>query len=151
MGWTVARKQGNLMNEITNLIKIESNEHLNMTPEGDFFQVWVEFTWPIHQLTKSEMRVLAAFLKKRYQLSKTLSDLNKLDKVLMRRGTRREIMEELGMTPKYFRVVLSKFRRNGVIRNNRLYLNLIPSLKEEGAGLLIYFDFVNEQRTKVSL
>lgn len=151
MGWTASLKRRNLMDMITNLIKIESNQKLNMTPEGDFFQVWVEFLEPIHQLTKSEMKVLAAFLKKRYQLGKTITDPNKLDKVLMRRATRREIMEELKMTPKYFRVVLSKFRKNGVINENRLFLNLIPSLREEGAGLLIYFDFTNEQRPKIRL
>ena len=137
------------MESVTNVINVGSNSKLKMSPEGDFFRVWVEFLKPVHQLTNGGMDVLAAFLKKRYELGKVITDSEVLDKVLMSEGTKKEIREQIGITPKHFQVVMSKLRKNGVIKNNRIFPRLIPTMAKEGVGLVIYFDFNNGQHIKL--
>ncbi len=139
------------MESITNLIRIYSNSKLKMSPDGDFFRVWAEFTKPIHNLTNTEMDVLAAFLKKRDELSRKYSDPEDVDERLMGKKAKKEIMATCNLTPTYFKVILTKFRKNGVIVDNKIYLPLVPSYNSKGAGLLIYFDFKNEKRVKTSL
>lgn len=138
------------MESVTNMISISSNQNLNMTPDGDFFRVWVEFLKPIHNLTNKEMDVLAAFLKKRYELGKVITDSDVLNNVLMGEGTKRQIREECGITPKHFQVIMCKFRKKGVLKDNRIFLNLIPTLSDEGVGLMVYFNFRNEKHIRLS-
>lgn len=137
------------MESVTNMIKISSNSHLEMSPDGDFFRVWVEFLKPIHNLTNKEMDVLAAFLKKRYELGKVITDNDVLDNVLMSESTKRQIREQCGTTPKHFQVIMCKFRKKGVIIKNRIYLNLIPTITPDGVGLMVYFNFKDEQHHKL--
>ena len=120
-----------------------------MSPDGDFFRVWVEFLKPLHDLTKREMDVLAIFLRERYELSKVITDSEVLDGVLMSEGTKRKIRNQCGISTKHFQVIMSKFRKNGVIKNNKIHLNLIPTVTEEGVGLMVYFSFKDEQRVKL--
>lgn len=137
------------MENITNLIRIKSNQKLKISPDGDFFRVWVEFLKPLHDLTKREMDVLAIFLKERYELGKVITDSDVLDTVLMSEGTKRKIRNECGISAKHFQVIMSKFRKNGVIKDNKIHLNLIPTVTEEGVGLMVYFSFKNEQLVKL--
>lgn len=137
------------MEKITNLIRISTNSKLDMSPEGDFFKTWVEFLKPVHKLTNKEMSVLAIFLKKRYELSKVIIDQDTLDNVLMSEEVKREIRLKCGISSKYFQIVMSKFRKNGVIQNNRIYPRLIPEMTDEGVGLMIQFNFRNEQLIKL--
>lgn len=138
------------MNNVTNYIRISSNQNLKMSPDGDFFRTWVDFTKPIHNLTPKEMEVLALYLKERYELSKKIpNDAEMVDKILMSKDVRDRVRKQCNIKARHLNVVLSKFRKNGVIRDNRIYLNLIPILNEEGAGLYIEFDFKNEQRIKL--
>ena len=138
------------MEGVTNLIRVESNPKLDVSPDGDFFRVWVEFLHPVHKLTGRQMDVLAAFLKKRYELSKVITDQKVLNNVLMGEGTKRQIREQYGITPKHFRVIMYKLRRNGVIRGNEIFLNLIPSITPDGVGLMVYFNFKkHEERIKL--
>ena len=129
------------MESVTNSIQIKSNDKLDISPEGDFFRVWVEFLKPIHNLTSREMDVLAAFLKKRYELSKDIMNEDRLDKVLMSQEVKRQVWESCGINGKHFQMVMSKLRKNGVIRDKRLYYYLIPAVTKEGVGLMIYFNF----------
>lgn len=137
------------MESITNLIKIKSTPKLKMSPEGDFFRYWVEFLRPIHELTKREMDVLAEFLKARYELSKVIIDNDTLDRVLMSDETKRNIRTSCGISSKHFQVIMSKFRKNGVVKNNKIHLNLIPTITDEGVGLLVHFSFKDEQHIKL--
>lgn len=137
------------MESITNLIKIKSTPKLRMSPEGDFFRYWVEFLRPIHELTKREMDVLAEFLKARYELSKVIIDNDTLDRVLMSDETKRNIRTACGISSKHFQVIMSKFRKNGVVKNNKIHLNLIPTITDEGVGLLVHFSFKDEQHIKL--
>jgi hypothetical protein len=137
------------MENVTNFIRIKSNQKLNMSPDGDFFKAWVEFLKPIHKLSKREMEVLAVFLKKRWELGKVIIDQNTLDRVLMNRETRSEIRAACGLSVKHLQVIMCKFKKNGVVKDNRIFLNLIPSITPEGVGLMVYFSFENEQRIKL--
>ena len=142
------------MESVTNYFKIESNPKLKMSPDGDFFRAWVEFLKPFHKLAKREMDILAVFLKKRYELSKVILDTDLLDKVLMSKGTKLEIRKTCGISAKHFQVIMCKFRKNGVVQRDnvtnidKFFLNLIPSITDDGVGLLVYFDFKNEQSSK---
>lgn len=132
------------MESITNLIKITSNSKINMTPEGDFFRYWVEFLKPLHDLTKREMDILAEFLKVRYRLSKEIINSDRLDRVLMSEETKREIRDTCGISAKHFQVIMSKFRKNGVVKDGKICLNLIPTITDKGVGLMVHFSFTNE-------
>lgn len=129
------------MEEITNIINITSNPYLKMSPEGNFFKAWVEFLKPIHKLASREMDVLAAFLKERYNLSKVILDPNILDNALMSKNTKRQIREQCGISKGHFQVIMSKLKQNGVLVDNKICLKLVPSITENGAGLLVYFNF----------
>lgn len=134
------------MESVTNYIQINTNQKLKMSPEGDFFKVWVAFLKPIHDLAKKEMDVLAVFLKERYKISKKVPDANMVDSILLSHATRQSICDQCGIKPKHLNVILSKFRRNGVIRNEHFFLNLIPLIDNDGARLMINFSFKDEQQ-----
>jgi hypothetical protein len=137
------------MDTITNLVRIESNPKLKMSPDGDFFRYWTGFLKPLHELTKREMDVLAAFLKKRYDLGKVIIDEGTLDRVLMQKETKKEIRESLGMTSKHFQVTYSKLKKKKVVVDGKISPSLIPNITEDGVGLMIYFSFKNEQHIKL--
>lgn len=138
------------MESVTNLIKITSNNQIKMSPEADFFRAWAEFTKPIHKLAKREMDVFAAFLKKRWELDKGISNKKLLDSYLMSVEIKGEIRKECGVTPKHFQMIMGKFRKNGVItKEGRIALNLIPVMSEGGVGLMVWFDFTDGQHIKL--
>ena len=134
------------MEKVTNYIQIKPNPKPRLSPEGDFFKVWVAFLKPIHDLTKKEMEVLAAYLQERYRINKKVKDLDIVDNILLSNKVRKTICKQCGIKPKYLNVILSKFRKNGVIRNEKLFLNLIPSIDKDGARLMINFSFKDEQQ-----
>lgn len=138
------------MENVTNFIRIWSNDKLKISPEKDFFRAWTEFLKPVHKLTNREMDVLAVFLKKRWELSKAIIDENVLDAVLMSEATKRQIRIECNITPKHFQVIMGKFRKNNIINNGKIRLNLIPQMTEEGVGLMVYFSFKDEQHVRLS-
>ena len=137
------------MEKVTNYIKLTSNSKLKMSPDGDFFRYWVEFLRPLHELTKREMDVLAEFLKVRYNLSREIINTDRLDRVLMSEETKRDIRQTCGISAKHFQVIMSKFRKNGVIRDGKIHLNLIPTITDEGVGLMVHFSFKDEQHVKL--
>ena len=137
------------MENVTNLIRIKSNPKLKMSPDGDFFRYWVEFLRPLHELTKREMDVLAEFLKVRYNLSREIINTDRLDRVLMSEETKRDIRQTCGISAKHFQVIMSKFRKNGVIRDGKIHLNLIPTITDAGVGLMVHFSFKDEQHIKL--
>jgi hypothetical protein len=135
------------MNGVTNLIEIGTNSKLKMSPDGDFFRTWVDFLKPVHKLTDGEMNVLAEYLKYRYELSKSITDPEIVDNILMSGDTRKVIRTRCGIKTKHLNVIINKFRKNGVLlKNGKIYPKLIPSHSKEGAGLMIYFNFRNEKQ-----
>jgi len=137
------------MENVTNVIRFSPTPQLKMSPEGDFFKLWVEFLKPVHKLTEKEMEVLALYLKYRYKLTKKINDPEIVEERLMSIETRKIIREQCGIKNRHLNVILSKFRKNGVIVNNRFYQRLIPSMNKDGAGLMVLFSFKDEQRVKL--
>lgn len=139
------------MSSVLNTIRISSNDKLNLSPNGDFFRLYAAFLQPVHNLTDREMDVLAEYMKERHRLCKKISDEETVDKILMSDETRKKIREVCGIKPRHINVIISAFRKKGVLKDNKFYANLIPTISKTGAGLLILFDFKHEQqRIKLS-
>ena len=115
--------------------------------KGKFFKYWFKFLLPYHGLTDREMDVAAAFLLKRYELSKVISDVNILNSVLMNEDTKRNIRETLDIKHPHFQVIMSKLRKANIILENRLNPRFIPNVKEENGNfkLLLLFSFNDEK------
>lgn len=116
---------------------------LPATLEDSFFRYWVQFTRPLHSLTDRESDVVVAFLKKRYLLSKEITNDQLLDKFLMSEETKREIREECNITLAHFQVIMGKLKKNKVFVDGKLNPRFIPNIKENKGNfqLLLYFQF----------
>ena len=88
------------------------------------------FTGPLHKLTPKEVEVLAAILKKRYELSLVISDDDVIDTFLFSRESKKEIINDLGMKDGVmFSVTLASFRAKGVLsETNKLNKKYIPDM-----------------------
>lgn len=139
------------MEKVTNYIQIQSNPKLKMSPEGDFFKAWVESIRFVHNLTKKEMEVLATCLKERWKLRKKVPE-DMVDSYLLNKENREIICGKCNIKPKHLNVVLSKFRKTGILLpGEKFNLNLIPTIDKDGVRLLINFSFKNEpQLVKLS-
>lgn len=111
--------------------------------DGNFFRLWVEFLKPLHHLTDREMDVITAFLKKRYELSKSITDNTILDKYLVSEEIKREIREDCNITLAHFQVVMGKLKKSGVFVDGNINPKFIPNLKMDKGNLqmLLYFTF----------
>jgi hypothetical protein len=111
--------------------------------KGKFFKHWFKFLLPYHGLTDREMDIAAAFLLKRYELSKVISDANILESVLMNEDTKRTIREECGVKHQHFQVIMSKLRKAKIVLDNKINPRFIPNVKEENGNfkLLLLFTF----------
>ena len=90
--------------------------------KGKFFKHWLTFLLPFHNLTDREMDVAAAFLLKRFELSKVISDVNILESVLMNEDTKRQIREGVGIKHQHFQVIMSKLRKTKIIVDNLFFI-----------------------------
>ena len=125
--------------EVDNVINIPTSL------KGKFFKYWFKFLLPFHGLTDREMDVAAAFLLKRYELSKVISDVNILNSVLMNEDTKRDIREMVDIGHQHFQVIMSKLRKTKVILDNKINPRFIPNVKEENGNfkLLLLFSFTD--------
>lgn len=124
------------MKQANNIIRIPTSI------DGKFFRYWFEFLKPFHQLTDREAEIVACFIKHRYLLSKVISDSDILDKVLMGEDTKKKVCEECNISTTHLQVLISKFRKNGIIINNKINPRFIPNITAEKGpfNLLIFFD-----------
>lgn len=117
---------------------------------GTFFHWWVRFLNPFHDLTAREMDVTAAILQYRYELSKTVSDPVLLDKLAIDTDARNAIKAKLGLSVGYIKVILSKLRKCGFIKDNKLEPRFVPDVKVDDNSptfsVLIVFDFSEDER-----
>lgn len=112
----------------------------------DFFKCWFIFLTPLHNLTNREIEVAASFLKKRYELSKSIVHNEELlDKTLMNEDTKREIRENCNLSTTHFQVIMGKLRKARIIENNKLNPKYIPNITQDKdtLQLIILFD-INE-------
>ena len=122
---------------------IDSIIRIPCSVTDNFFQYWFTFLKPIHHLTNSEISVIAAFAKRRFELSKKINDAELLDKVTFSNETKQQVREDCNISSASFQVAMSKLRKNNVIVNNRINPRYLPNIKEENGSyrLLLYFDF----------
>ena len=128
-------------------IKGKPNNVIGITTTlSDFFRYWVEFLEPLHHLTKREIDIITAFLKKRYILSKSILDQKMLDKYLMNEDTKAEIREECQVSSAHFQVIMGNLRKSGIIVNGNINPRFIPNIVEDNDTfqLLLYFDLKDE-------
>lgn len=122
----------------TNII----NVHTSLYAKRDnFFDAWLILMKPYFKLTDTEVALLAMILKVRYDLSKSIIDEDILDRNLFSNETRKYIRSELNMSPTHMQVILSKFRKNGLIVNNRINKKCIPNISHDTEGYKLIFDF----------
>lgn len=122
-------------NKINNIIKIP-------TSIDNFFRYWMEFLKPFHNLTNKEMDVAAKILQYRQNLSKVVKDEKVLNDVLLSKENRKNIREELNITPAHLQVILSTLKGVEFLKNGRVNPRFIPRLNNNKQfNLLMSFDF----------
>lgn len=112
--------------------------------DGKFFKHWFDFLQPLHNLTEREKEVAACYLKKRFELSQSISDESILNKYLLSQEITKQIKEECNLKTSHLQVVLTKLRKNGVmIENDAINPKFIPKITQDknSFSLLIYYDF----------
>ena len=109
--------------------------------EKDFFKHWCLFTRPLHRLTNSQIDLAAALLKKRYELCKSISDQNIVDKVLFSKESRNEIMNSLGITVYHYRFLIGVLKKNKVIVENKINPKFIPNIKDDAKEFNVLLTF----------
>lgn len=113
-----------------------------------FFNAWLDFTAPLHSLTKSERQVMSYFLKEHYELSKVISDDAILAQVLSSTQTKQKIMDALNLKAANLQIIIYKFKKLGLMVDGKIKPNLIPAIKEvEETGefrLMVRFVIRNE-------
>lgn len=125
------------MGRVNNVIRIPTSL------QGRFFRIWLEFLTPLHNLTDTEKDVVASFLKNRFELSKAVSDNELLDKIVLSENIREKVKTECNISSAFFRVILGKLKKTGMIVDGKLNPKFIPKNINENDGsfkLLLYFD-----------
>lgn len=105
-----------------------------------FFDYWVEVLKPFHKLTNRECQILAAFLKKRFELSLKISDDGIINKMLMSDDVKAEIREITNLSIQGMYPVLRAFEENKVTINGEINKRFIPKMtKDKGSYRLMFF------------
>lgn len=111
--------------------------------QGKFFRIWIEYLTPLHNLTNREKDIVAAFIKARFELSKSVTDNDLLDKIVMSDDIKDKVKKECNVSDAFFQVILGKLRKTGVIVDGKIAPKFIPKHLNQGdkaLQLLLYFD-----------
>lgn len=127
-------------------LKANNIIRISASLDSNFFKYWLIILRPSHKLTDKEIDIVACFLKHRQELSSKIVDEELLDQVLMSEDVKRKVQQECNMPSQYFQVMLSKFKKKGVIVNGKLNKKFIPRLRgeENSYRLLFLFDLNNK-------
>lgn len=123
--------------KINNVIRIPSSI------DKDFFRLWIEFLTPLHNLTFKEKDVLAAFIKKRFELTKSVNDESLIDKILFSRENVAEVKKDCNISNSYYKLVMVKLRKTKAISDGKINPKFIPknlSFDDKSFQLLFFFD-----------
>ena len=93
----------------------------------EFFRAWLEVMRPLHNLASKEMDFAAAFLKKRYELAKTMTDDRLIDRVLFDAETKNAVAKSLGISYSYMQYIFKKMRECGMIREKKINPQFLPA------------------------
>lgn len=120
---------------INNVIRIN-------TSRKDFFELWLKFISPFHNLTDKEITVAAALIENRYRLSKSIVNKDLLDSMSLSAESRRFVRESCNITSAHFNVILGKLKKSKIIIDNRINPKFIPNTNDDNTfQLLISFDY----------
>lgn len=108
----------------------------------NFYEKWLQFLQPLHNLTNKEIEIAAEFLIKRNEISKSVKDETMVDKLLFQPEKKKEIMEKFKMTRTYFYTVMTKFKKHKFVVNDRINPKFLPKYGKEKkiCQLLIVFN-----------
>ena len=107
----------------------------------DLFHRWLEITTTFHHLTKQEIKVLGLLLYYNYKYKKEITNERLIWKMVFELETRKLIVKELGITDAVFRNILTKLRKIGVIKDNRIVKTFIPELGLDSKNFKVIFNF----------
>jgi hypothetical protein len=110
----------------------------------DFFNLWLDFTKPVHKLAPLEMKLISLLLLQRYSILCGSSEIDvDLDAdLLSNTELRKELANKLGITKNGFNVIMSSMRKKGVINEGRIDKRIIPELMPgtKSFSALIHFN-----------
>ena len=132
-------------------MKINSVSHISLDKK-EFYKSWLVVLKPFHRLTDKQIDVAAGFLNHRAMLAEEIDNPALLDRLLLSTETCKAIREELNMTCPHFRVVMTKLRRSGFIKNNTINMKYIPEVdfSQKNFSLLFNFEFKDVDAKQVS-
>jgi hypothetical protein len=107
----------------------------------DLFLKWVELTHPFHKLTNQKQKVLALFLFHHYNLKKEITNEKILFKILFDYDIKQQIKDELNIKDAVFQNIMHTFRKQGIILNNKISPNYIPSIQKDAKNFKLIFNF----------
>lgn len=128
------------------------NKVINIPAQNmqQFFELWLTFLKPIHKLSEKPIKVLAALLTIRHNLSKDIINPEVLDSVVLNLSNKKKAQEMSDLTNSYFQVIMNQLRKKKIIINDRINPKFIPNIKTaDKFQLLILFDIKNESTTTV--
>ncbi len=116
-------------------------------PFAEFFDWWLRFLRPIHKLTPQEMKVAAAFLRRRHQLVQ--SGEKDAETKVMSSEVRKELRDELGLGYRHFLVICSVLRKAGFFKDGGINPRFVPDYDGGGKfAAVIYFTFPDEEASE---
>ena len=119
------------------------------TDSRTVFMYWLEFLKPYHKLANKEVEALSILLYYRWELSKEVSNMALVDKLLFSSEIRLKVREDLGgMKSGVFNNLLTTLRRKGVLsKDNKIIPALIPNINPNSTGFKLIFDFeINDKK-----
>ena len=119
--------------------------YMPVNSEEDFYYYWLVFLKPFHPLVNKEMIIAAEFLYQRQLLSEVISDSELIDTALLSKDTAEKIKEKHKISDSYYKVIISNFRKNGFIQEERINPKYIPNREfgEKTFQLTFHFDLRN--------
>lgn len=124
--------------------------YMPVNSEEDFYYYWLVFLKPFHPLVNKEMIIAAEFLYQRQLLSEVISDSELIDTALLSKDTAEKIKEKHKISNSYYKVIISNFRKNGFIQEERINPKYIPNREfgEKTFQLTFHFDLRNVDKDK---
>lgn len=107
----------------------------------DLFTKWLDITTSFHHLTKQEIKVLGLLLYYHYKYKTDITNTKVIWKMVFDYDTRKEVTRELDITDAVFRNILTKLRKSGIIKNNKIVDTFIPHLTIGSNKFVIIFNF----------
>jgi len=111
-------------------------------PREEVFLYWLNFTQPLHKLSKTNIKVLSEILKLRFDLSEKVKDDEMLDEFTLSTKSRAKLMSKLNLTVERFNNILSTLRKHKVIVGHRINKAYIPDINKSSKKYSVLFELI---------